>query len=280
MNEMNNFGVMSYSFHGLKNIGAMDIFGYLETVRYRYQLQTADIWNGFIEKYDDEYLTMVKAGIDERGLTVVNLCCDGAHVWDNDPEVRKSNEEMAWKCIHAAEVFGAKTIRIDVGIREEKASPEQMAYVVAKYTEYCKAAAKFGAKVGPENHWGASWDYETMVELFDSVKEENFGLLLHLGNWYGTEEEKDTYDRAFASKAMHIHMNYEHCEEADRVFPELVKAGYKGCWSIESHKGTNEYNNVAFQLAQAKRVLAPLSYDGGWKVAPPSVVEGNTEDVL
>ena len=42
MNDFTNFAVMSYSFHGLRNIGAMDIFGYLETVRYRYNLQTAD----------------------------------------------------------------------------------------------------------------------------------------------------------------------------------------------------------------------------------------------
>ena len=40
-------------------------------------------------------------------------------------------------------------------------------------------------------------------------------------------------------------MNYEHCEEADRVLPPLKEAGYCGCWSVESHKSTNEYNNVA-----------------------------------
>ncbi len=75
-------------------------------------------------------------------------------------------------------------------------------------------------------------------------------------------------------------MNYEHCEQADRVMPPLKQAGYSGCWSIESHKATNEYNNVAFQLAQAKRVLAPMNYDGGWKVAPPSVNRDNKEDTL
>lgn len=43
MNKFQNFAVMSYSFHGLRNLGAMDVFGYLETVRYRYGLQTADL---------------------------------------------------------------------------------------------------------------------------------------------------------------------------------------------------------------------------------------------
>lgn len=272
MNESQNFAVMSYSFHGLKNIGAIDIFGYLETVRYRYNLQTADIWNGMLDSTDEEYIAKVKAGIDERGLEVVNFCCDRAHVWDNDRKVREENEARAWEYIKAAQALGAKTIRIDVGIREDKASEEQIEYVVKKYQEYCDEAAKFGAKLGPENHWGASWDPELIETLFKRIDRPNFGLLLHLGNWFGSEEEKDACDRRFASRAMHIHINYEHCMEADRVLPPLKEAGYHGCWSVESHKSTNEYNNVAFQLAQAKRVLAPLNYDGSWRIAPPSVL--------
>ena len=55
MNPYTNFAVASYSFHGLLNIGAIDIFGYLETVRYRYGLNTADIWNGYIKSYDDRF---------------------------------------------------------------------------------------------------------------------------------------------------------------------------------------------------------------------------------
>ena len=68
MNEMQNFAVMSYSFHGLRNIGAMDIFGYLETVRYRYNLQTADIWNGMLDSTDEAYIRKVQAGVLERGV--------------------------------------------------------------------------------------------------------------------------------------------------------------------------------------------------------------------
>lgn len=272
LNAYNQFAVMSYSFHGLRNIGVMDIFGYLETVRYRYGLQTADIWNGMLDSTSQDYVAKVRDAIQERGLEVVNFCCDRAHVWDNNPQTREENEKRAWEYIRTAQTLGAKSIRIDVGIREEKASREQLDYVVSKYREYCKAAASFGAKLGPENHWGASWDPELIETLFQQVGEPNFGLLLHLGNWFGTEEEKDACDRRFAPRAMHIHINFEHCMEADRVLPPLQKAGYRGCWSVECHKSTNEYNNVAFQLSQAKRVLAPLQYDGSWEIAPPSVL--------
>ena len=263
-NELNNFAVMSYSFHGLHNIGALDLFGYLETLRYRYNLRNADIWNGFLKSYDDEYLQIVKQNLLERDLTVVNLCCDNCHVWDDDPEIRRSNEETARKCIHAAEVLGARTIRIDVGVREEHLPDERLAYVVAKFEEYCAAAAKFGAKLGPENHWGAARIPGDMERIFSAVKAENFGMLLHLGNWIVPDSEKDAVDLRFASRAMHIHMDYEHCLEADRLILQLRDAGYKGCWSVESHKSTNEYNNVAVQLAHVKQVLAPMNYDGSW----------------
>ena len=37
--------IASYSFHGLLEAGMIDVFGYLESCRYRYHLDTADIWS-------------------------------------------------------------------------------------------------------------------------------------------------------------------------------------------------------------------------------------------
>ena len=39
-----NVAVASYAFHGLVRSGRMDVFGYLESCKYRYHLRTADIW--------------------------------------------------------------------------------------------------------------------------------------------------------------------------------------------------------------------------------------------
>lgn len=261
MNPYTNFAVASYSFHGLLSIGAIDIFGYLETVKYRYGLNTADIWNGFLTSYDRGYINILKQGIDERGLTVVNLCCDDAHVWDNDPETMRQNEETAWKCIEAAEIIGAKTIRIDAGVVEKELSEEQIDFVSKKYRAYCQRAATFGAKLGTENHWGATRRIENVKKIFDAVGEENFGLLLHLGNWdTENQNQKDINDLEMIDRAMHIHIDYPHAQDAERVLPPLQRKGYSGCWNVESHFSTNEYNNVAFQLANVRRVICPMNY--------------------
>jgi sugar phosphate isomerase/epimerase len=258
LNEYNNFAVMSYSFNGLLSVGAMDIFGYMETVRYRYNLQTADIWNGFLKSYDEDYLKLVKQNLDERGLTVVNLCCDYCCLWDNDPEVRENNEKVAWDCLKAAEILDAKTIRMDAGPHENEFSDEQLDFIAKKYREYCKRANELGAKLGPENHWGATRNPKEMRKLIDAVATDNFGILLHVNGW--TSGDVDENDRHFIRDAFHTHIPFEQCAMAERIIPPLLEIGYSGCWTVESHKGFNEYNNVAFQLAQIKRVVAPLLY--------------------
>ena len=83
--------ILSYSFRGLLNSGMMDVFGYLETCKYRYRLDAADIWNGFLTSTDDGYLRKVRLALDERELVLADLCVDKAHVWDDDAAVREQN---------------------------------------------------------------------------------------------------------------------------------------------------------------------------------------------
>lgn len=260
----NRFSVASYSFHGLLAAGVMNLFHYFETVRYRYNLDTADIWNGMLASYEEGYLELVKQQMEEHGLQLVNLCCDGAHIWNQDEAQKAACDRRAQECLRAAELLGAQTVRIDLGIVEEEASDEQIERCAKVYDRYCQQAAAFGARLGPENHWGASTNVQVMRKLFQAVKAENFSMLLHLGNWRCTPgvdfSAGCAYDREFAPKAMHMHMHFEACQDAENQFPPLAQAGYSGCWGIESHKSVNEYNNVALQLAQAKRVLAPLLY--------------------
>lgn len=263
----NPFSIASYSFHGLHARQAMTVFQYLETVKYRYHMATADIWNGMFAGYDEAYLRLLRQQLDERELTLVNLCCDGAHLWNRDPAEEAKCDELADKCLLAAEILGAKTIRLDWGVREAEASDEQIERTARKFEAYCARAASFGAKLGPENHWGASTNAASLRKLFQAVRADNFGMLLHLGNWRESQPNDAAsalaYHVEFAPKAFHTHLSYDVCREAEVQLPPLQAAGYAGSWSVESHLGTNEYANVACQLAQIKRVLAPCDYRKG-----------------
>ena len=60
-----NISILSYSFRGLLNAGQMDVFGYLETVKYRYNLAAADIWSGFFPTTDEAFLLKLRDALDD-----------------------------------------------------------------------------------------------------------------------------------------------------------------------------------------------------------------------
>src|SRR3954453_13972340 len=92
--------IASYSFHELIAAGRMDVFGYLESVRYRYHLDAADIWNGLLgsdpQQYlEPEFLRGVREAMDERDLVLANYHADGCHIWEDDPDHRERNYQLA-----------------------------------------------------------------------------------------------------------------------------------------------------------------------------------------
>ncbi|MBN1582824.1 MAG: sugar phosphate isomerase/epimerase [Anaerolineae bacterium] len=240
--------IASYAFYGLHREGKIDLFGYLESCAYRYHLRSADIWNGMMLSTEDDYLVKVKDALDERGLELANLCVDQAHIWEDDVDVRAKHYQNALAHLHAAELLGAKTIRIDAGGRDETWSEEQFDLIVKRYREYAQRAYDNGYKVGPENHWGTELDPQNMKTLCEAVDHPGFGMLLHF---------KDlAEDAVMAPWAMHTHIAWA-ITEGDLVesMTMLRDAGYDGYWSVEHHTGKNEYAEVAIQLARVRDVL-------------------------
>ncbi|NSW53046.1 MAG: TIM barrel protein [Anaerolineae bacterium] len=241
--------IASYAFHGLLRDHKIDVFGYLESCRYRYQLHTADIWNGMFPSLDDNFLANVKEALCERELTLVNLCVDGPHIWEDDPAVRESHYRDALKYLEIARTLNAKTIRIDAGGQGETFTNEQMDLIVRRYREYAQIAYDHGFKVGPENHWGPEVVPANMKAICEAVDHPGFGMLLHFRGNDG--------DAVMAPWAMHTHISWDIVTVSlEKSMTMLRDAGYQGSWSVEHHSGENEYTEVAVQLAQVQRILA------------------------
>jgi hypothetical protein len=103
-----NISIAGYSFHGALAAGTLDVFGYLEACRYRYQLDTADLWCGVLgpdpETYlQPDFLGKVRDAMRERGLTLVNYHADGCHIWEDDAAARQQMRAMADRHLDAAE---------------------------------------------------------------------------------------------------------------------------------------------------------------------------------
>ena len=241
--------IASYSFHGLLAKGQIEVFGYLESCKYRYHLDSADIWNGMLPTTDDDFLLKVKQALDERGLVLANLCVDGAHIWEDDPDLREKNYQNALAHLHAAEVLGARTIRIDAGVQAPTFSQEQLDWIVMRYREFVRRAHDNGYRVGPENHWGAEVVPENMLSICRAVDHPAFGVLLHYRG--------DPGDALMAPWAMHTHISWDITEQCLEESLDLLRnQGYAGYWGVEHHSAENEYTRVAIQLARVQEYLA------------------------
>ena len=254
--------IASYSFHKLLQAKMMDVFGYLESMKYRYGILNADIWNGFIWDMEIADFKKIRRAMDERGIELSNLCCDGACPWADDPDEKRELDKMASRMLDAAEILGAKTVRFDVGIHEDVPSEAQMEYVLKKFSEYAKRGEKGGFIIGPENHWGAARSLAVQKRMYAEINSKNYGILLHLGNWNLAEGETfDGNDREAAKIAVHTHVDYEHAMDAENILPPLIENGYKGVFGIEHHREINEYQGTQAQLSKILYALSKIHYE-------------------
>lgn len=251
--------IASYSFHGLLDEGKMDVFGYLETIRYRYGLDVADIWNGMLPTTDEDYIRKVREAMDEKELVLANFCVDDAHLWEDEPARRQANRQKALEWLKAAELLGAKTVRIDMGGKGEQFNDEQFDYVAKTFREYAARAADNGYRVGPETHWGPSLTVSVQDEMRKAVDHPGYGVLLHVRHWNGGREEEDRGDRLLAPWAMHTHVDARVAAEGPEAKMRMLRdAGYEGYWGVEHHSAKNEYAEVAWQLAVIARAETRL----------------------
>jgi sugar phosphate isomerase/epimerase len=248
--------ILSYSFRGLLEEGKMDVFGYLETCKYRYGLDAADIWTGFLPHREEPFIRKVREALDDRELTLVDLCVDGAHVWEDKPEDREKNHQNALDWLKVAGALGARFMRTDAGGRADTWTDEQFDHIVRRYKEYAQFAGDHGFRVGAENHWGAERTWANLKKLYEAVGHPAFGLSLHIGGWSGSEAERAAADRDVAPWVRHTHIAWDICNgPLEEKLAPLWNAGYDGSYSVEHHSAKNEYRNVAIQLAQVRSVL-------------------------
>ena len=261
--------IASYSFHGLLSEGRIDIFAYLEALKFRYNVEYADIWSGYLPNFntvepicedDEKLLRKIKYSMDEKGIVCANLCVDGPCIWAYSEEDRKKHYNGAFNYMKAAKILGAKTVRIDVGVREDAITDEQFDYVAKVYKDLAVFGKENGIIIGTENHWGASRDPKVLDRLYEAINSDFYGHLFHFGNFI--DGQKEAGMEAVLKMAMHTHIPADSVTFAKEYIRRLVNAGYKGAFSIEHHTGKHEYERVAWQLATVRELITELEDEG------------------
>ncbi|MDR3143186.1 MAG: sugar phosphate isomerase/epimerase [Tannerellaceae bacterium] len=259
---------LSYSFHGLAGAGMMDVFHFFESCRYRYGLDTADLWNGMFTSTDDEFIDKVHLALEERQLVIPNIAVDGAHIMPAGKDDPAQLRGMQDRYMQIAKRLSVGFVRFDAGPYMSEGrndadgwTDQEFDYIVKRYKELAAFAYDNGFKVGAENHWGPECYWTCMEQLIKAVDHPGFGICMHFGGWHGTKEENRAQEKAAAPYVAHTHIPWDCCEDPALLqrLKVLKDVNYPGYYSVEHHSGKNEYKMVAIQLEKVKAVLT------GWQ---------------
>ncbi|MFC5648760.1 sugar phosphate isomerase/epimerase family protein [Paenibacillus solisilvae] len=253
---MSDFSIGSWSFHALFNSGKMSLFGYLESIKYRYRLRHADIWNGMLLSTEDDYIQSVKATLVEEGLTVANLAVDGADVWHDDPAVRERNHQKALLYLEIARRWAVQTLRIDMGVNSVEMTDEQVEFCVNRYREYAQFANDHGFRVGPQTHQQAAQSPLNLKRISNEISAPGFGIILNVNRWLTDKEIGDEIAAPFTIHAQfdRAFVDFTGSELLQKV-QLLRQAGYRGCWSMEFRGGADEYLEVERDLLTIRQAV-------------------------
>jgi hypothetical protein len=257
---MTAFSVGSWSFHSLFESGKMSLFGYLESMKYHYRTNSADIWNGMFLSIEEDYIKSIKDTLEEEEITVANLAVDGADVWHDDPLIREQNYQKALRYLDIARKWGVKVLRIDMGINAVEFNEEQFEFCVERFREYAQFAKDYGFQVGPQTHQPASQSPRNLKRICNEIASPAFGIILNVNRWL---VDKEIGDEMVAPHTIHAQFDRAFVDFSGSELLQKVQllnqAGYKGCWSLEFRGGINEYLEVEHDLLDIRRAVRQLS---------------------
>lgn len=250
-----NFAIGSWSFHELYEAGKMNLFGYVESTKYRYHLSHVDIWTGMMHSTEDLYIQRVRQTLTEEDLTLACLATDGTSLWDDDESIRTKQEQAARRYLQIAATLGAKVLRIDLGVRTPSLTHEQFDFLVTRYREYAHIAYESGFVVAPQTHQPAAQVPDNLIRLYEAISSPGFGVILDVSRWV---EDTQQGDEKCAPYVVHVHFD----SSRTRTLPELQekvrvlhRAGYRGCWALEYRQGESEHLGVARDLADLQQAV-------------------------
>lgn len=262
----------SYSFHGLIGSGRLNLLGYLELLASRYGVRQADIWTGLlpVEALETDNLKQIRRFMDDRDLELSNLCVDGPFLWHDDPAVREEHRKVMLRYLDAAEILGARTVRIDFGGSDQPMPDEAFEGIVRLYKEYCRICFDRGMRIGPENHWG--WDRNPVYlrQVRDAVDHPAYGHLLHIRNW--PDGEADALLDTCLPILMHTHFAADAIGWTKPLIRRIAETGYQGAYSVEHHSGCHELERTEWQLGVLRSIMAELKDEGIEKPSSQSYI--------
>ncbi len=227
---------------------------------------TAYFFPTYPEVPSDEYLERFKNHAKKLGIEI-----SGTGVRNNfaspDPKVREQDVKLTKAWIVAASKIGAPVVRvfdgaIPKGYENNWEEPAQ--WMLACYKECAEFGAKYGVKLGIQNHGDMLRTAEQCKYILDRLDRKWVGLILDTGNFKTTDPYKDIaemvpYAINWQVKESVFEIGSPIKTDYDKLMKIVVNGGYKGYLPVETllvrGQPYDPFNQVPAMLKQMEVAL-------------------------
>ena len=268
---MFKISLAQWSLNRMLFAGELDPLDFPSIARDRFGLDAVEYVNVFINggTPDAAFVTDLKRRAEDAGVRNLLIMVDGEGALGDADDARRSTAiENHYKWVHAANVLGCHSIRVNAA---SSGTPDEQRDLAAdglrRLTEY---AAEHELDVIVENHGGLSSNGAWLASVIRQVDHPNCGTLPDFGNfriaedqWYDRYrgvKELMPYARAVSAKS---HDFDDAGNETNTDYFKMMKivldAGYRGYVGIE-YVGDSmpEFDGTAATKALLERVRAEL----------------------
>lgn len=216
-------GVSSYSFQQLINEGKETQLSIMKKAKEMgfegiefIDLSPAD---GVSEK---EYAEMIREESEKLSLPVIAYTISANMLKDNDLD---AEVERVCRKVDIAEILGAGCMRHDAAwsVPEEIKKHAGFEQVLPVLVEGCKRITNYAKDKGIvtmiENHGFFCQDSERVEKIINGVADDNFGVLLDVGNFSCADENSALAAGRLANYIKHIHAKDFHIKNGNGMNP-------------------------------------------------------------
>ena len=269
---MFKISLAQWSLNRMLFAGELDPLDFPSIARDRFGLDAVEYVNVFINggTPDAAFVTDLKRRAEDAGVRNLLIMVDREGALGDADDARRSTAiENHYKWVHAANVLGCHSIRVNAA---SSGTPDEQRDLAAdglrRLTEY---AAEHELDVIVENHGGLSSNGAWLASVIRQVDHPNCGTLPDFGNfriaedqWYDRYrgvKELMPYARAVSAKS---HDFDDAGNETNTDYFKMMKivldAGYRGYVGIE-YEGDSmpEFDGTAATKALLERVRAELA---------------------
>ena len=239
----------------------MSLFDWIE-MSAELQAEGLEIYAGFLESYEEDYLRQVKEAVEKIGLCIPMFCCSPDFT-NPDSAVRARQLNLQQKNMEAAAFLGCETCRVLSGQRHPEVDVEEgITYVVSAINELLPLARRLGIKLAMENHYkDGAWRYPEFAQKKDvflrivlSINDPSFGVQYDPSNAIVAGDDPLELLEEVKDRVISMHAS-DRCLLPGHSLEELARSdGNLGYSPILRHgeigKGVNNYDRIFAILAQ------------------------------